>query len=485
MNRWFSEHLFWPLTEGLMGRDTLRRFRELKRSEHLSSGELGAVRARKLRRLLRTAYQQCPFHARRFREAGMTDIAHLESQIGNFTQALAALRRLPLLTRGEIRTNLEDMTWHGCPGGAQPYTTGGSSGEPLKFYFDRARQAADWAARLRARSWWGVRPGDAEILLWGAPVELKAQDRLKTLRDRLLNQRLLNAFEMTAARMDEYIAAFQCYRPACVYGYPSSLALLARHALGGVSGSSALHGRDGGRPLLGSPRLRAVFVTGEVLAEPDRRDIEAAFGAPAVIEYGCRDGGLLACGCPAGRLHVPEEHVIVEVLDREGRPVAPGEIGEVVVTNLECLATPMIRYRTGDLARLADGACPCGRSSMTLLEVIGRKTDQIVCNGPGGLKHMHALALIYVLREADGLRQFRITQRSLDRLDVEIVPGPTFTAEVERAVLRGLQERLGPRVEIRLLRRERIASTASGKHACVVSEVDVASEREVEEVAAL
>jgi phenylacetate-CoA ligase len=455
MNRWLAGNIFWPLTERIMRRNTMRRFRELQSSQYRPAEELKNLQTRKLRRLLRTAARHCPFHARRFREAGLN--------VNDPSLSIDDLRRLPLLTRDDIREHLADLTWASCPGGAQPYSTGGSSGEPLKFYFDRARQSADWAARWRARSWWNVRPGDSEILLWGAPVELKAQDRLRIWRDRLLNQQLLSAFEMTAARMDAYIAALQSCCPVCIYGYPSSLALLARYALD-----------DRGLALgqLGSPRLQAVFVTGEVLIERDRQALEQAFGAPAVIEYGCRDGGLLACQCRAGLLHVPDENVIVEVLGPDGRPAAPSESGEVVVTNLDCRALPMIRYRTGDLASPGPGRCHCGLTSTTLLEVTGRKTDQIVCPGPDGLKRMHALSLIYVLREADGLRQFRITQRSLDSLDVEVVPGPAFTPDVEQTVLRGLRQRLGPQMKVQLARREHIPPTASGKHACVVSTVD-------------
>lgn len=455
MNRWLAGHIFWPFTERLMGRDTMPRFRALIASQFWPADKLADLQTRKLRRLLGAARRHCPFYARRFREAG------LNADDPNLT--LDDLRRLPILDRHEIREHLEDMTWPDCPGGAQPYSTGGSSGEPLKFYFDRPRQAADWAARWRARSWWNVRPGDLEILLWGAPVELKTQDRLKTWRDRLLNQFLLDAFDMTAARMDAYVAILQRVRPACVYGYPSSLALLARHAL--ERGLSL-----GG---LGSPRLRALFVTGEVLHSRDREVIEHVFGAPVVIEYGCRDGGLLACGCREGRLHVPEENVIVEVLDPStGQPVGPGQTGEVVVTNLDCLATPIIRYRTGDLAAAGGRGCACGLTSTTLLHVAGRKTDQIVCRTPEGLKRMHALSLIYVLREVDGLRQFRIIQRSLKTLDVEIVPGPAFAGEAERAIVDALCKRVGSSMNIRILRRERIAPAASGKHACVVSEID-------------
>lgn len=471
MNRWLAGNLFWPLTERLLQRDTMRRFRELQRSEQLDPAQIRGLQEAGLRRLIRLADQHCPFYRERIRAAGIDPRA---PGLG-----LRDLERLPRLSRDDVRDHLDAMTWKDCPcGGPQPHNTGGSTGEPLKFYFDRFRQAADWAARWRARGWWSVRPGDREVLLWGAPIELGRQDRLRRWRDALLNQQLLNAFDMSEQTMDAYADYLRAYRPACVYGYASSLALLARHVLdrGGAPGS------------LGSDALKAVFVTGEVLLEPDRDVITAVFGAPVAIEYGCRDGGLLAFGCPAGRLHVPQENVIVELLEPDGAPVAPGALGEVTVTHLHALAMPIIRYRTGDLARESEDVqpesppigrevavspqrCSCGSPLAALAEVHGRLTDQIVCKTDGHTTRMHPLALMYVLREADGIRQFRIVQPSLDRLDVEIVPDPRFTNDVEAAVRQGLCQRMGQDVEIRIHRRDAIPPSASGKHACVVSHV--------------
>ncbi len=455
MNRWIAGNVMWPMTERLLRRDTMRRFRALQRSDGASGGTLREMQDAKLRRLLAIAAGHTPYHARRFRAAGF-DPRDPGAGVDD-------LVRLPTLTREEIREHLAEMTWADAPrGGPLAYTTGGSTGEPLRFHIDRFRQAADWAARWRARGWWGVGPGDREVLLWGAPIELRAHDRLRRWRDRLLNQRMLNAFDMTDARMDGYLERIRVWRPACLYGYASSLALLARRAA--VRGLGPTELRTEG--------LRAAFVTGETLFDADRHAIEAAFGAPVVIEYGCRDGGLLACGCPAGRLHVPQENVIVELVDGNGQPVGPGEVGEVAVTYLEQFAMPLIRCRVGDLARWADGSpCPCGRAAAALSEVRGRVTDQIVCRAGDRVRRMHALSLIYILREADGIEQFRITQRSLERVDVELVTGNTFSQAVEREVLRDLERRLGPEVDVRLIRRERINPGASGKHACVVSDV--------------
>ncbi len=190
MNRWLAEHLCWPATERMLGRDTMRRFRELQRTQHASAEQLRRLQEHKLRRLLKSAAEHCPFYERRFSQASL--------DVNDPQLSLDDLGRLTPLTREQIRAHLEEMTWHACPGGAKLYHTGGSSGEPLKFYVDRFRNAADAAARLRARTWWNIRPGDPEILLWGAPIELYANDRLRQWRDALLNQSILSAFDMTA-----------------------------------------------------------------------------------------------------------------------------------------------------------------------------------------------------------------------------------------------------------------------------------------------
>ena len=215
------------------------------------------------------------------------------------------------------------------------------------------------------------------------------------------------------------------------------------------------------------------FVTGEVLLEQDREIIAAMFGKPVVVEYGSRDGGFTAMACPSGQLHIADENLIIELLDPAGQQVAPGEIGEITLTHLDAFAMPLVRYRIGDLARLADPgtSCPCGRAHAVLTEVHGRVTDHIVCRQGSTVRRMHALSLIYVLREAEGLAQFRVTQPSMDRLDVEVVPDARFTTRQEQLVENRLRQRMGDNVTIRIHRRDHIPPTASGKHACVVSKV--------------
>ena len=123
------------------------------------------------------------------------------------------------------------FTGQRVPGGAFRYNTGGSSGEPLLFYYGRRRQASDAAGRIRARRWWGVEVGEREVYLWGAPVELGKTDRIKTLRDRLLNQLVLECVRDVRRRTWTRIWR-RCRHSdrSCIYGYASSVALLAARA---------------------------------------------------------------------------------------------------------------------------------------------------------------------------------------------------------------------------------------------------------------
>jgi phenylacetate-CoA ligase len=432
--------------EAAMRRPTFKVLDELEGTQWLAPDAMDAYQAQRLNALLQTALDHSPWHADRIRAAGL-DAAVREASV-----TLADLARLPTMDKRDARENVEHLVWRGVPGGVFQYTTGGSSGEPLIFYFGRARQAADAAGRLRARRWWGVEPGDREVYLWGAPVELNRTDRIKTLRDRLVNQLLLNAFEMSPARMDNYLDAIARWNPKAIYGYASSLALLAAHAES-----------RGVKPQL--PALRVVSSTGEPLFPHQRELIERVFGVPVSVEYGARDAGLMALESPDGVLLQMSETHLIEVLDDAGNPA---EEGEAVITSLVSQAQPFIRYRTGDVVRRSGRKDPGGRGLEVLDAVVGRQTDFIVA-ADGRI--MHALAVIYVLRAVPGVAQFKLVQHAVDQLEVQVVPDSRWNDAARGAVLKGLRDRLGEAARIELALKDAIAPEASGKHRYVVSHV--------------
>ena len=438
-----ARHLICPAHEWLLGRKTFRYARELEESQWASPNELRQLQEIKLRALLRHARANTPFYRRRLMHPG----ANVTS-----SDVFEVLAQLPLLEKSDVRRSGRDMVWADTPGGVLEYNTGGSDGSPLTFYFDRRRQAYDQAARIRSHRWFGIDVGDREVYLWGSPIELRRTDLLKRVRDALFNQRLLNAFDMSSTRMDSYLDVLDRFQPACLFGYPSSVALLVEHA------------RSRGRTI-DTRSLRAILVTGEVCYPHYRQAITSFADVPVANEYGSREGGFIAHECPQGNTHLIAENVIVEII-KDGRAVPPGGAGEIVLTHLDAYAMPFIRYRTGDVGRLKAGRCRCGRG-LPMMDVVQGRTTDFLYLPDGSTKH--ALSIIYPLRAMRGVRQFRVTQQEDYSVTIDVVCDER-TARVTRDVVeRGVRPVLGDNVQVRVALVERIPTGRSGKHRYVVS----------------
>ena len=437
--------LLFPLHELAKGHQTVALRKSLELSQWWPSEQLEAFRVERLRQFLTSCRERVPFYRDLFARIGF-DPSTLRS--------IDALHGLPLLGKGEIRGNIERMKAEGH-GPLRRYSTGGSSGEPLIFFMGKARISHDVAAKWRATRWWGVDIGDRELVVWGSPIEIGAQDRIRHLRDAVMRTRLLPAFDMSAKSLDEFVATIRRTRPAMLFGYPSSLALIAKHAL-------QHHQR------MNDVGIRVAFVTSEKLYDAQRRLIGEVFGCPVANGYGARDAGFIAHECPSGGMHISAEDVIVETVRPDGAPTSAGEAGEVIVTHMATTEFPLVRYRTGDIGLLSGKSCSCGRALPMLEEVQGRTTDFVVAqNGTV----MHGLALIYSVRDLPGVERFKIEQISLDQTVVQVVAGPAFDSAAERRIVREFKARLGETVEVRIDKVCDIANEASGKFRYVVSRV--------------
>ena len=213
----------------------------------------------------------------------------------------------------------------------------------------------------------------------------------------------------------------------------------------------------------------------ERLYPADCAALEQAFG-PAVFEtYGCRETMLIATECEAHTgLHVSMETLAVEVVvragpgDRHGRPALPGELGEVVVTDLTNLAMPFIRYANGNLAVAgAPGRCACGRALPRLAAVEGRITETLLDGA--GVRVNGLVFNVVIAHIAHAIRQFQVVQHKDRSVTLRVAPTPTFDAGIE-GTLRATWERYLPGVAVRLDLVEDIPIPASGKRQVVVVE---------------
>lgn len=437
--------VLFPLQERVKGHTTVTAHRQMEASQWWAQEQIQALQVQRLRQLLLEAGTAVPYYRRMFQRLGFDPRA---------VTCVDDLQALPLLDKASIRAHCDDLK-HPQARGLARFNTGGSSGEPLIFYIGNERVSHDVAAKWRATRWWGVDIGDPEVVVWGSPIELGNQDRIRLLRDKLMRTRLLPAFEMTAAKLDAMVETIRRVRPHMLFGYPSALSHIARHAQQQGQRMDALG-------------IRVAFVTSERLYDDQRADISRVFGCPVANGYGGRDAGFVAHECPSGGMHLTAEDVVVELLDESGQPVPAGQAGEVVVTHLATRDFPFIRYRTGDVAVMDTRRCECGRGLPMLKEIQGRSTDFVVA-ADGTV--MHGLALIYVLRDLPAVAGFKIVQESLSSTQVQVVPGAGYGEDTARAIVTGLQARLGQSVMVNVLTVAQIAPERSGKHRYVISRV--------------
>ena len=454
MRRWLAWNVWFRLQERAKGHATLRMLREMEAADRLSVPELEQLQRKRLRHLVDVCYRHVPYVRRRMQEAGVEPRQIREA---------ADLQRLPLLTKADIREHRSELRSETAKR-LSVFTTGGSTGEPLIFDLGKRRIASRVACRQRVARWWGVGLGDPEIALWGSPVELSRQDWIRALRDRLMATRLLSAFEMNDARITEYLDVVE--RQGCrqLFGYPSAIYLLC------------LQAQKEGRNLRGLG-VDVVFVTGEVLFPHQRELISQTLNCAVANGYGGRDSGFIAHECPQGGMHVLTDAIVLEIVDPAGRSVPPGEPGEIVVTDLYSEDAPFIRYATGDIGVASSRACACGRALPLLEHIEGRSNDLVVA--PDG-RLINALALVYPLRDIEGIEQYRIAQKQLEWFHVQMTCNGQFQKEGEDRIRAGWTELLRAPVRVTFEYLPRIPPDPRGKFRHVVSDVP-ASDRAMRE----
>jgi phenylacetate-CoA ligase len=197
---------------------------------------------------------------------------------------------------------------------------------------------------------------------------------------------------------------------------------------------------------------------GEPWSEAMRTQIEAALGLRAVNFYGlsemCGPGVAVECLEVRDGLHVQEDHFLVEVIDPDdGRRLPAGREGELVFTTLTKEAMPLLRYRTGDYGTLIEEPCACGRTTVRLTGLRGRRDDMLIVRGV----NLHPSLVEHVLLGVDGVGpHYRVIldrPGAMDEVTVECEP---VDAGVDRLELRALLERLlrenaGLRIKVSVL----------------------------------
>ncbi|MBN1863435.1 MAG: AMP-binding protein [Victivallales bacterium] len=183
--------------------------------------------------------------------------------------------------------------------------------------------------------------------------------------------------------LESHLRLIRDLRPSALIGVPSFLLSLAKFAK-----SSGMTPENAGVKRLvciGEPLWSAEFPSGgghELHPTPVSSMLQKMWAAKCYSTYASSETASAFCECEVRNGgHLIPELCIVEIVDENGTVLGPGEPGEVVLTPLHVMAMPLVRYRTGDVSFLMDAPCPCGRNSLRLGPIIGRKNQMIKCQG--------------------------------------------------------------------------------------------------------
>jgi phenylacetate-CoA ligase len=365
---------------------------------------------------------------------------------------------VPIVTRKEALEQNEAMLSTALPehqGPTRVEFTSGSTGAPLRvvqstrsnlvltasLYRTQYWHRLDWSRDMVV--WFGEDPEKGRLPdgdigpAWGPPWETGAKGR----------RIQLNRFQSTSEILD-FVARM---KPGYFSARP-----MAAHA-------AALEAMQFGRDIA----LDAVLTFSTGVNATEREDVQKAFGARMTSPYTAKEGQFMAFQCPTGtHFHINDESVLVEIVDAEGRPVAPGEQGRVVVTPLYNYAQPLIRYEQGDLA-VSGGLCACGRTLGVIESIAGRISQMF--HLPDG-RHV-AMSMSEDVKRNFGARIWQIAQIAPMTIEVRYVPMEDREGDRD-IVAEIIRRKTHPDMQIEFSRREDLHRPDGRKFIDYVYEID-------------
>jgi len=330
------------------------------------------------------------------------------------------LQQLPVMLRRDVQSAGASLYCTQIPHAHAPIaqsSTSGSSGQPVTVKRTAVSRLMWLAMTLREHMWQQrdfrgklavirddyIQSNQIDYPTWGPPASLL----FETGPSHVLSVRT------GVTRQAEWL---QSIDPDYLLVYPSNLAALLDFF------------EQRGSKLR---RLRQIRTINETLTPGIRESARRVLGAEIADTYSSAEVGVIAAQCPdSDAYHVMAESMIVEVLNGNDEQCSPGQIGRVVVTDLQNFATPLIRYDLGDYAQAAE-PCPCGRGLPTLQRILGRRRNMVrlpdgrsLWPGIGGLRY----------REIAPIRQFQFIQRELETIEARLVSDRALNADEERQI---------------------------------------------------
>jgi len=405
-----------------------------------------------LKKLLYHAYINVPYYTNLFNEIGIVKNSNIDD--------LSKFNKIPILTKDVIRKNYQKLVskdyekrrWY------HNYS-GGSTGEPLRFIQDIHYQKWFRATWKYYKNMIGINDNNPKnLLIWGSDRDIfNSKWAFRELVNNwLTNTKFLNSFKMNKDIMEEYIKIINSFKPIFITGYAGSLYELCRYA-------------ERKNYKLFSPKV--IISAAETLRDDMRKKIENIFGTKLSDFYGSREAAGLAGEGKYGSLHIFNFNNIIEILDKNNRPVKENEEGRVIITNLHNYSMPLIRYEIGDMAVLGSKGCNCGNPLPTLKEITGRTIEHFLKENGDFIPTEFFIYLFIVYYNKGFIEKFQVIQEEYKTIRILIVPIVKMSNPDKKDIEDKIKTVMGNDVKIIWEFVDDIPKTRSGKHLYIKCEI--------------
>jgi len=438
---------------------------ELSRNQWLKPDELRKLQEKRLKAIIRHAYEKVPLYHSKLNSAGLKP--------GDI-KTIGDLNKIPFVTKQEVGDGIPSQSiakGHGLEDCVQA-STSGTSGGPMPVFYDKRfldYSVANWYFRKIMAI--GLSPLDKMVSIEYGSSEPNTVNRESTKVNRGSKPKSMGRIALgpvasllrrlrkricIADNAEEVLEEIVKFQPRLIDGNTSYLRVIAETILD--KGVRQVH-------------PKAIRGDGEVLDEPTRKFLETVFECAVFDEYSAWDFGHGAWECVKREgYHIDADLLIMEII-RDGEPAAPGEPGETVVTGLLNYAMPLIRYRVGDVGILGEDMCSCGRGLPLLKSVEGRMIDCFRL--PNG-RIVTPKVIMAAIQGCPGVSRYQAVQESTSRVTIELMRRKNDPQVSVEELAARCREILGDDVEIEVFMGDR--KNLKAKFRPVVSRLTVSGE---------
>lgn len=398
-----------------------------------------------LKDLLLHAYNKVPYYHSIFKN---------EKIVENGTVDLSKFDRIPILTKKILRKNYKNLIATDYKK-RKPYVnySGGSTGEPIKFYLDKNyniwRNASNnyyYKEILNINE-----PTVKKVILWGSTRDIFRNNI--DLKNRLMywinNITMLHSYKMNEEQLKKYIRIINKKKPDLIRGFSGSLYELCRYA---KKNNIELH----------TPSI--IISAAETLKDYMREEIEETFETKLYDFYGSRELNGIAGECKKGSMHMFSFNNRTEILDDNFQQVKENEHGRIIVTNLHNYTMPFIRYEIGDTAVLGSSQCSCGNVLPILKEITGRLIDHFVKENGEVVSSLFFIYLFDVYYNKQNISKFQVIQEDYKKIRIRIVPHANIFDKDKRDINNKIRKVFGTGTKIIWEIVDELPKTKTGKY---------------------